>query len=165
MLKVYLSKQRYQALDCLPDNYAHDKRGTHQVLGHKGESVRTIAAILFILLQVVGLDARTAQAQSGVVTFKFTNTTPYKILVKFYSQDRNHVWPSSSSHYVLDDSIQRVSRLGCQVGEKICYGASYGENSSSYWGMGYRGDKDCQGCCLRCGTMSENRWYAWRLNE
>lgn len=127
---------------------------------------RFATAILCVFALAVGFGTRQAPAQNGVVTFKFTNEAKYTIYMKMYSQNRNHVWPSDSTHYVLDDSDERTARLACRVGEKICYGGAYRtDGTGSYWGTGYKGNKACRGCCLTCGTEDDDVSYSWTLTD
>ena len=133
-----------------------------------GEAVlrRFATAILCVFVLVIGLGTRQALAQDGLVTFKFTNDAKYTIYMKMFSQSRNHVWPSGSTHYVLDDSEERTARLACRVGEKICYGGGYRtDGTGSYWGTGYQGNKACRGCCLTCGAEDEDVSYSWTLTD
>src|SRR5262245_63921635 len=105
---------------------------------------------------VFSADGGPAQAQ-GVVTFRFTNNAAYTIYVKMFAQSRSWVWPSASSHYILDDNSEKSARLSCIVGEKICFGGSYRtDDTPLYWGVGYRGNQACTGCCLICGTSGQD---------
>lgn len=69
---------------------------------------KVLTAIFFGLLLIVGVG--TESAQSGEVTFKLTNNAPYNVMVKFFSQNRNHYWPGATRHYNLDDSAQHAFR-------------------------------------------------------
>ena len=123
-------------------------------------------AVLWVFVLVLFLDAKDAQAQNGVVTFKFTNNANYTIYMKMYSQNRNHVWPDVSTHFILDDNQERIARLACQVGENICYGGGYStDGTGTYWGTGYQGNKGCRGCCLTCGTAGQDVWHSWSLTD
>ena len=120
--------------------------------------------ILFGFLLFAG--AGTESAHSGTddfpptATFKLTNKAGFSIMIKFFSQSRNWEWPSSANHWTLSDNGEHDFRLGCQAGEKICYGGSYTADDKTYWGVGFKGNKGCQNCCLTCG---ENVWHAWDL--
>jgi hypothetical protein len=132
----------------------------------EADLTKLVAAILSVFVLVVGLDTRHAQAQDGVITFKFTNNARYTVYMKMYSSSRNLVWPGANIHYILDDSSQRAARLSCQVGEKICYGGGYQtDGTGSYWGVGYLGKESCQGCCLVCGTLREDGSHSWNLTD
>jgi hypothetical protein len=122
-------------------------------------------AILFALFLTVGIGTDPAPAQDGVVTFKFTNLARNTIFMKMFSEDRRgYQWPGPNRHYILDDRLQRDARLSCLVGEKICYGGGYNTSDSSrFWGVGYRGNKGCEGCCLICGTYGQEVFSAWDL--
>jgi hypothetical protein len=127
---------------------------------------KRLAAISSAVLLIVGagtsliVGAGTGSAQSGRATFKLTNKADYSIMVKFFSQTRNWQWPSPTQHYNLDDSDQHEFHIGCQSGEKICYGGSYAANDKTHWGVGYKGDKACQGCCITCGGT-----HSWNLTS
>src|SRR5437588_5468727 len=43
-------------------------------------------------------------AQADTETWNIESSYPYQVQLKFYSQDRNAVWPSASRAYLLDDS-------------------------------------------------------------
>src|SRR5262249_8526804 len=92
----------------------------------KGRALRKLAAAILIgLLFAVGAGTGSGLAQ-GVVTFKVTNKSPYIIMMKMFSQTRSGwVWPSQTTHFTLNDSTERAARLACEVGEKVCFGASY----------------------------------------
>ena len=119
-----------------------------------------LTAIFFGLLLIVG--PGTESAQSGDATFKMTNKARFNIMIKFFSQTRKWEWPSATSHWNLNDTAQHNFRLGCQDGEKICYGGSFTADDKTHWGVGFKGDKGCTGCCLTCGN---NVWHAWNLTE
>ena len=121
---------------------------------------KLLAAISFGLLLIVG--AGTGPAQSGDATFKLTNNAQFSIMIKFFSQNRNWVWPSPTSHYTLSDNGEHDFPLACQDGENICFGGSYTADDATYWGVGFNGDKGCQGCCLTCGS---NVSHDWTLND
>src|SRR5262249_10933260 len=125
-------------------------------------TLRIIIAIFLGFLVAIAADAKSAQAQDGVITFTFTNDSSHIIFMKMFSQNRRWIWPDGSSHYVLDDNQPKSARLACNVGEKICFGGAWTANDRPvYWGVGYRGNKECQGCCLICGTEEDNGQHAW----
>jgi len=105
----------------------------------------------------------TAPAEAAEQTFKLTNSAPFLIKLRFFSQDRDVVWPSpNGSWWPLDDNAQHVFKLECNSGEKICFGGGYQQDDSQrYWGVGFKGDKGCQDCCRRCQGDSK----AWNLVE
>lgn len=93
------------------------------------------------------LDA--ARADSLLWTIRSDH--PNVVSLEFYSQDRRHVWPGGDEVYVLKDSEEHTFNLGCETGEKICYGAWVRNRSDQYWGVGYNGKEGCTGCCYTCG--------------
>ena len=86
------------------------------------------------------------------LTFKIESDFPRIIHLKFYSKDRNVVWPGSNRVYVIDDYDLHSYRLSCNGLEKICYGAWEKGNTSTYWGVGRSGTEGCRSCCYICGT-------------
>jgi hypothetical protein len=127
--------------------------------------LRKIAAVvLFLSALGVGLDTGSAQAQNGLATFNFTNNARYTIFLKFYSQNRPHVWPGPSDHYNLNDSQEHSFALACDIGEQICYGGGYSQDGTgAYWGVGFLGNQGCTGCCLTCGA--NNPTHGWNLED
>jgi len=117
---------------------------------------KRLAAICFGLLLI--LAAGTAPARSGDATFKLTNKANFSILVKVFSQSRNWQWPTTTTHWTLGDDGQHEFHVGCQDGEKICYGGAFAANDKTHWGVGFKGDKPCQGCCLTCGSHVSHAW-------
>jgi hypothetical protein len=134
---------------------------------HGGDALRKfVTAFLFGLFVIVAAGAKPAQAQNGVATFTFTNNASNSILIKMHSQSRSWTWPSPTSHYTLDDTAPHSIRIACNVGEKVCYGGSYTENDTpKSWGVGFRGNKACTGCCLTCGAPGQNVNHHWRLTD
>ena len=115
---------------------------------------KLLSAILFSLL----LAGASTPSQAGDATFKLTNNAPFSVMVKFFSQTRHWEWPSTTSHWSLGDNGQHSFRLGCQDGEKICYGGSYSADDKTHWGVGFKGDKPCHDCCLTCGSNVSHSW-------
>jgi hypothetical protein len=128
-----------------------------------GKTVRKMAAVvLFLLALGVGLGTGSARAQDGNATFIITNSAQYTVFLKFYSQGRGWVWPGASEHYTLNDSAPHSFRLGCNIGEKICFGGAYSQNGSGKnWGVGFLNDRGCTGCCLVCDAS--NPTHSWNL--
>jgi hypothetical protein len=80
-----------------------------------------------------------------------TSKYQYKAQFKLYSNDRNNVWPSSSTAWDLDDYASHTERITCIRGELICYGAWETGNDTVYWGGGYGNRQHCDNCCATCG--------------
>jgi hypothetical protein len=116
-----------------------------------------LTAVSLALLLSVGAGVKSARSENA--TFKLTNSAPYIVWVKLYSQSRHGwQWPSSKRHWILNDGKQHTLTAGnCQPGEKICYGASY-ENKKTHWGVGFDGKSACTRCCITCGES-----HAWNL--
>ncbi|MEQ1521278.1 MAG: hypothetical protein ABL936_08400 [Aestuariivirga sp.] len=91
--------------------------------------------------------------RQSTVTFKVTNSDPYKVELSFYSMTRkNRAWPGGNKVYVLADSLEHTFTLSCKPREQICMGAWRAGNENRYWGVGYGGRKGCTGCCYNCGN-------------
>ena len=122
--------------------------------------MRRLATIIcFGLLLIFEVGAN--PAQSGEATFKMTSTARFNVMVKVFSQSRAWQWPTSTTHWNLNDSAEHDFRIGCQDGEKVCYGGAYTADDATYWGVGFKGDRSCRDCCLTCGNAS----HSWTLNE
>jgi hypothetical protein len=94
-------------------------------------------------------------------TWEIQSSYPFKVQIKFYSKDRNVVWPAGGQSYVLDDSKMHQFSLNCQAGERICYGAwdviTGGRTGKKYWGVGQSNSKGCTDCCWTCGRKGNPR--------
>src|SRR5262249_30645085 len=100
---------------------------------------RFATAIIFGLFLVggIGTDITPAEAQNGVVTFRFTNLARHTIFIRMFSVDRRGiVWPPPGQHFIFNDRLPRDARLACVVGEQICFGGGYNtRDTSSTWGV------------------------------
>jgi hypothetical protein len=116
-----------------------------------------LTAVSLAFLLSVGAGVKSARSENA--TFNLTNSAPYTIHIKLFSQSRHGwQWPSSKRHWILDDAKQHTLTAGnCQPGEKICYGGSY-KNEGNYWGVGLDGKSHCAHCCIVCGAS-----HAWNL--
>jgi hypothetical protein len=117
-----------------------------------------LALAILALFGALTLEPSLARAENETWTIR--SSYPYKVQLKFYSQDRNHVWPSVSRAYVLDDSRQHEFSLSCQPGERICYGAwdvTTRGSGNKYWGVGQNDRHGCQRCCWTCGRKGDPR--------
>lgn len=116
-----------------------------------------LTAVFLALLLSVGAGVDSARSENA--KFQLTNSAPHIIHVKLFSQSRKGwQWPSSSRHWVLNDSKQHTLTAGsCQPGERVCYGGSYKSNRT-HWGVGLNGKRSCTRCCITCGES-----YAWNL--
>jgi hypothetical protein len=117
----------------------------------------TMVFLGFLLIFQVGAKP----AQSGEATFKMTSTARYNVMIKVFSQTRDWQWPNRTTHWNLNDSAEHNLRIACQDGEKVCWGGAYTADNATYWGVGFKGDKSCRGCCLTCGNAS----HSWTLND
>ena len=102
---------------------------------------------------------------NGTVTFLLTNSAKYIIDVAFYSATRvGWVYPSPGDAFILNDRVEQVIKLGCVVGEKICYGG-FLSNMQKQWGAGRGGKLSCTSCCLTCGSPEQNVSKSWNLTD
>jgi hypothetical protein len=94
---------------------------------------------------------------AGVLEWDVKSNYRYKVGIKFYSQARNHVWPSDEKFWVLDDYGTHTYRLACMQGEKICFGAWSTGSDKTYWGAGHGGKEACSSCCYTCGANTRRQ--------
>ncbi|GEP06130.1 hypothetical protein [Methylobacterium oxalidis] len=97
---------------------------------------------------------RAEQERKGnSVTFKIASNDVKSIRLKFFSQQRNHVWPGSNQSYTIgaSDSDYKTYNLSCRKGEKICFGAFRDDDENVAWGSGRYDKMGCQDCCTTCG--------------
>jgi hypothetical protein len=117
-----------------------------------------LALAILALLGAFVLAPSTASAETETWTIR--SSYPYQVQLKFYSQDRRHVWPSATRAYLLDDSRQHEFSLQCRPGERICYGAwdvTTRGSGNRYWGVGQGDRHGCRGCCWTCGREGDPR--------
>ena len=89
--------------------------------------------------------------QADTMTWKVRSFSRYTVDVAFFSKNRRHVWPSTTTAYVIRDFDVKDYKLSCVAGESVCYGAAVKGNRSSYWGVGLDGKQGCKACCFPCG--------------
>lgn len=93
----------------------------------------------------------------STVTMKITDSCSdgYSINYKFFDGTNNLVWPSSTTHWYVNDGLTDTRTLSCVSGSTICYGANTGSTS---WGVGIDNSNSCSNCCYTCdsGTHSVN---------
>ena len=92
-------------------------------------------------------------SQLVTMSWSFRNNHPNKVYLRFFSQDRDAVWPGPDEYYVLDDGDPHEARLRCWEGEKICYGAW--TTGGDEWGVGENDASSCNGCCTTCWSGDE----------
>jgi hypothetical protein len=70
-----------------------------------------------------------------------------QISYKYFDRANNLVWPSSTTHYVINYNQNFSNSLSCVPGAQVCIGA----DSVSYsWGVGISGTSGCSSCCGTC---------------
>jgi hypothetical protein len=94
-------------------------------------------------------------ASTGTLEWDIKSNFQYKSAIKFYSETRKgHEWPSSREMWLLNDYATHKFRLGCVVGEKVCFGAWSTDNNRTYWGVGHGNRSGCSNCCHTCGDKT-----------
>ncbi len=82
-----------------------------------------------------------------------------KMYWKFFDVDQKLVWPAPPNAYTGAENVRYTSSLLCNVGKKICYGATENLSSNSpYWGVGINGDQACPSCCYTCQSGIDEGW-------
>lgn len=96
---------------------------------------------------LIGTSALAAapQANAAQLIWTFRSITPETTYIRFYSQDRDAQWPSTS--WILDDKDFHTFTLNCNYGESISYGA-WDDNNT--WGAG-SDNSSCEKCAAICG--------------
>jgi hypothetical protein len=106
-----------------------------------------------IVIGTVCLIATIAQAHAADIKFHILNSTPYDIQVRFYSKTRAVSWPGPSSAWnQTTDHVVHDYSLGCNPGEKVCYGAWSMPHHADKWGLGDNSKATCTSCCGTCGS-------------
>jgi hypothetical protein len=113
--------------------------------------MRVMAAVLAL---ASGAMMPAGAAQADTINWNIQSFSPNQVNVKFYSMNRNHQWPSASSHYPLKTSNATKIAISCIKGEKVCYGAVVAGGTTN-WGRGPLGKTGCPTCCYTCnGTVN-----------
>ncbi len=68
----------------------------------------------------------------------------------FFDFDHGRIWPSSQEVYVAPPGGAIDTRIVCEVGALICYGAETDPLSDIFWGVGIDGQESCADCCEPC---------------
>ncbi|MCU0830987.1 MAG: hypothetical protein MUC58_05645 [Rhizobiaceae bacterium] len=102
-----------------------------------------------------GFDPKSVQgdprSHRSTFTFFNRNSSGYDARLRIFSKSRNWVWPGPHSAWVMrPDRVQRVVRISCIRGERVCYGAWRASNPHHYWGVGAWGSQPCWNCCYTC---------------
>jgi hypothetical protein len=112
-----------------------------------------LISYIFFGLWAIGVTSAIAEDE----TFRIRSMAEKEVQIKFFSQDRHHVWPGIDQVWDLLDTKEHVFKLGCEEHENICYGA-WVKGTNRYWGLGIDGkQKTCSGCCHDCtgGSVRE----------
>ncbi len=95
-----------------------------------------LGAIAFVIIL-------TNLASAENVVFRIGSNHRNIVSLKFFSQDRSHVWPNADEVYLLKDSATHRFNLRCRRNESVCYGAWVRGIKSSYWGVGPSNKNSC----------------------
>ena len=115
---------------------------------------RLLIPVLLAFVCAIPLLDRPVRAQEDdeeteevTLTFSVQSFHENVVSLKFYSRDRDIVWPDDEEVYLLDDSEVHEFTLACEPGEQICYGAWVRGEGETTWGCGQDCDEDCEECC------------------
>src|SRR5262249_49416809 len=111
---------------------------------------KKMAVCLFLPARLVTISAAPKNAAAEDETFRVKSMSDSNVQIKFFSKNRNHVWPGGGQVYGLNDFDEHTFKLSCNSGEQICYGAWVTGNGNRWWGVGPDGDKGCSNCCYTC---------------
>lgn len=109
--------------------------------------VTVAAAIAVCVIPLFGMQS--AEAQSSL-TFRFRNEHRSVVNYELYANARRHVWPGGGQVYTLTDSATHQTKIACNAGEKVCYGAWIKNSRRKQWGAGSGGKSGCKQCCYTC---------------
>lgn len=88
---------------------------------------------------------------SGNATFTWTITDGCAdgvgILVRFFDETNNLVFPNSTQAYVVNSGRSSTIKLTVKRGAKICYGAEPSDLDGLYWGVALDNAEGCSNCC------------------
>lgn len=122
------------------------------VLSNRKNSIVCAAILAVAMICAVAVPS----AQADELSFRFTNQVSAPVLVKLFSSDRLKEWPDDGSLFILADRSPRKFSIGCELGERICYGAWIEGDFSRYWGAGHEGKRECDNCCEICEIPSKS---------
>jgi len=105
----------------------------------------------FLLVGICFTYAAVSAASAESVKIQMKSDHPKQVMLKFYSMHRDHYWPSADRSYVIKDYDLHTYHLGCNRGEKICWGAWVKNRPNGiYWGIGTSRNNGCKNCCITC---------------
>jgi len=89
--------------------------------------------------------------KSNEIVWFFQNNYGRQIEYKLYAWNRNWSWPGGNRVFVLPANRRTYkTKIQCQRGEKVCYGAWQSSNRRVSWGVGYNARFNCNNCCFTC---------------
>ena len=109
---------------------------------------RLITAMMAVLF--LGGTLLPGTAHADTLTFKVRSFSKYAVNIAFFSKNRKHAWPSTTTVYTIKDYKVADFALSCIQGESIGYGAAVKGNPKVYWGRSTDGKQACQNCCYTC---------------
>jgi hypothetical protein len=92
---------------------------------------------------------------TGSMCWDVVNQSGWTLYFKFYDENMNWVWPSSTQDWYTGTGQTVQECITCTLGDKICFGADNAAQSL-YWGVGEFNNYSCTACCFYCasGTVS-----------
>jgi hypothetical protein len=119
------------------------------IIGGTDVMKKWLSAVLVLAFGLFGAGNFATSAQADTINWNIQSFSQNQVNVKFYSMNRNHQWPSSSSHYPLKTSNATKIAISCIKGERVCYGAVVAGGTTN-WGRGPTGKAGCATCCYVC---------------
>lgn len=93
--------------------------------------------------------------KSNEIAWFFQNNYGRKIEYKLYSMRRQWTWPGGNGVFVLPANRDTYkTKIQCQRGERVCYGAWQANNRNVFWGVGYNARYNCRDCCFTCNGVT-----------
>lgn len=111
---------------------------------------RVFSRVAAAAIGLAGMMLACGTAQADSITWQIRSFHRNAVHVKFYSMNRNHVWPTSTTAYAIRDYNLHRMTIACVRGERVCYGAHVVGNVNAYWGVGANPRRACTNCCYIC---------------
>jgi hypothetical protein len=124
--------------------------------------MKILLPLTFLLLAASSMASADTCGGNGSATFKMRNVTPNNVQFAIYSESGRCSWPAAGEHWNLNDGRMHTFRIACNIGEHVCYGGWY-KDQSKYWGVGMNRKYTCSDCCQHCAPNNENLEHSWNL--
>lgn len=109
------------------------------------------------ILATILATAAALPASAAEMNFTLRNELQTPLRVKIYAADRGRAWPGGERTLLLHPGATQNYSLICSDGEQLCYGAWVDNDRSTFWGVGYDRQFECDDCCAVC-TAGSSRW-------